>query len=681
MSGRRGMKRKPPLEQIPVAHEVMNFVTNKRGTSARRYAPFIAWDGEGAADRNSPTRQNYVLLGNSTGEFIRNEELQTNDMLRFIIEQGKKHPDAIHVGYAFDYDVNMILRGLAPYELQLLREKGVCYHLNYRIEHVPHKWITITERGANYENDEKDKFTVRISDIFGFFQSSFLKAIRSYIPDHPLMAQVDTVESGKAERNSFTYDRIDYITNYWTVEIALLQALVEELRRLVYDVGLYVTQWHGPGAIANYVYKEHNIRPHKAVTSGQVHEAAKYAYAGGRFEMFRFGRFDGPIYSLDINSAYPAAIAELPSLAEGHWEHVVEPTTVKHFGVYHVRMTRPPAFMRQPAPVFHRDHQHNITFPWFLEGWYWSPEVATMLPMLDKGGLEIIEGWEYVGWETYPFSFVPEMYAERKRLKAAGIGSERALKLALNSLYGKMAQRVGWERSGNAPAWHQLDWAGWVTSRTRARLYTLLAHLQWDETIAVETDGVYTTAHPDAIGYANSKDLGGWEITSYKSLYYLQSGVYFLQDETGEWTSKYRGLDNGTLTPEIAEDFLKSLFPRPTKSNPWPGIVGPTTRFVGYRSALHRADNNMGPMRHHHCRWERTTKEMKIGIGKRAHLPIMCTACKAGATAWEMPHDTVIRSRSFGEPMSTPHPIPWEDQLEKDAVWREIALETEEVYL
>lgn len=330
-------------------------------------------------------------------------------------------------------------------------------------------------------------------------------------------------------------------------------------------------------------------------------------------------------------------------------------------------------FAKQPAPVFHRDHRHTITFPWFLEGWYWSPEVAVMLPMLEKGNyFEIVEGWEYVNWETRPFSFVPEMYEERKRLKSLGIGSERALKLALNSLYGKMAQRVGWERSGNAPVWHQLDWAGWVTSQTRAKLYALMSHIDWEDTIAVETDGIYTTAHPMTLGVEHSKELGGWEITEYKNLYYLQSGVYFLEDAKGNWTSKFRGLDNGTLYPELAERFLKSLFPNPTRDNPWPKIVGPTTRFVGYRLALQRELQGMGPMRVHHCKWEKTTKEIMLGAGKRAHTYMSCPACKAGATAWEMPHDTVIRSLSGIEPHSVAHPIPWEDDTEGDAIWRDI---------
>jgi len=47
--------------------------------------------------------------------------------------------------------------------------------------------------------------------------------------------------------------------------------------------------------------------------------------------------------------------------------------------------------MSIPSPLFHRDKSHNISFPWFTDGWYWSPEANEAL----RCGAEIVEGWEY----------------------------------------------------------------------------------------------------------------------------------------------------------------------------------------------------------------------------------------------------------------------------------------------
>lgn len=634
---------------------------------------FIAWDGEGARAEGKRRPQEYVLLGCSTGERVIGKSLKTEELLRFIVHVAKKYPGAYHIGFAFDYDTNMILRNLSPNKLRILRDRGSVLIANYRVEHVSGKWLQITQYGQRFKQNPNDKFTVRIADIFGFFQCSFVAALKSYIPDHPLMAELSKIEEGKDERKYFTYDKIDYIESYWETEIALLQALVERLRDMLYSVDLKVTRWHGPGAIANYVYKTQGIASHKALTPEPVREAARYAYAGGRFELYRLGRHER-VYGVDINSAYPAAISRLPSLSEGSWKHVSNPRSVAEFGVYHVKLTGFAGPVKKPGPLFHRDMGHNISYPWLVEGWYWSPEIKLVLPMLDKGGFEIVEGYEYVGWHSRPFGFVEEMYYQRKDLKRRGDGGQMALKLALNSLYGKMAQRVGWERNGRPPTWHQLEWAGFVTSATRARLYSVMARIPWEDLIAVETDGIYTTADPASLGIVDSGDLGKWEVTEYEEMMYVQSGVYFSKGKEG-WKGKYRGLDNGTLTADGVADYLRGLAPNPTADDPWASITGPTTRFIGYKAALHREDQNMGPMKVHHCVWETTTRDISPGeVGKRVHSPKLCAACRAGANAYEMPHDLVIRSRSIGDPMSSMHSIPWEAKDNEDtAEWRHYA--------
>jgi len=102
------------------------------------------------------------------------------------------------------------------------------------------------------------------------------------------------------------------------VEIQLLRELAEELRRRVYSAGLRITQWHGPGALASYAMAHRGVKQHMGETSPEIREAARYAYAGGRFELYKLGRIVGPVYGIDINSAYPEAIAQLPSMTEGN---------------------------------------------------------------------------------------------------------------------------------------------------------------------------------------------------------------------------------------------------------------------------------------------------------------------------------------------------------------------------
>lgn len=688
---RRALPEGLDLSALDTAHFINGSGQDGSGRHARQSLippkdrMFIAWDGEGAKDPDEPSKpQRYVLLGCSTKERIIGERLSTKECLAFIIQIGRKYPNAYHVGFAFDYDSNMIIRMLPPSKIRVLRDNGSVLVGNFRIEHVQSKWLQITQYGPKYRNgDKNDKFTVRIADLFGFFQCSFVKACKANLQGHPLMDELDKIEAGKEKRNSFTYEMIEYITAYWETEIELLLALAENLRDKLYAVDLNITRWHGPGALANFVYKREGIMAHKALTPEPVREAARYGYAGGRFELYRLGRHtgeNGRVYGIDINSAYPAAISKLPSLSEGEWKHVLDPNSVAEFGIYRIRLSGFPGPIKKPSPLFHRDHAHNISYPWLVEGWYWTPEVRLLLPILGKGA-EIVEGYEYVNWGTRPFGFVEEMYYERKALKARGDGAQMALKLALNSLYGKMAQRVGWERNGRPPTWHQLEWAGYVTSATRARLYSVITRIPWDNLIAVETDGIYTTADPATLGIQHSGDLGQWEITEYQELMYVQSGVYFAKDAEGEWHGKYRGLDNGTLNETVVADYLRGLGPNPTPDIPWDSITGPTTRFIGYKAALHREEQGMGPMKVHHCVWETVPRDISPGeVGKRGHAPKLCAACRAGANAYEMPHDLVIRSRAVGSPQSQMHSIPWEDKDHAEtAEWRKYAKQREDL--
>lgn len=624
---------------------------------------FVFWDGEGARSESKPGRQNYVLFGNSNGDYITDVELHTKQMLAFIIQQGKKYPHAFHVAFAFDYDVNMILRNMNPEQFRTLRRKGSVLYGNYRIEHIPHKWFQVTLYGSLFATNRRDKVTVRIADMFGFFQCSFLKAITSYLSGYPILEQLGIIEKGKKNRSQFSVRDMASIIQYWQVEGEAGRLLAERLREYLYDVGLTVSQWHGPGVLANWAYKKHNIREHKSDCGPEVYDAARYAYAGGRFERFQIGRFQNG-WGIDINSAYPFGISRLPSLAEGSWQYrtSISTNSIVEFGLYHVRLTGSP-IAQKASPLFHRDAAGNISYPWVTDGWYWSPEVALLRGMPN---VEIVEGFEYTDWETRPFAFVNDIYEQRRQMKTMGIGAQIALKLLLNSLYGKQAQRVGWQRTGGPPTWHQLEWAGYVTSATRAKLFTVMRRIPKHKLIAVETDGIYTTMDPAELGIVDSKELGGWEVTPFDEIRYVQSGMY-ARGANGKWETKYRGLDANSINAWTLRKHLERLLPN---TSDWPTLSGPTTRFVGYRQALWRQEMGMGPMKVHLCKWETDTKDLSAGsAGKRVHSAKLCAACSQNATAWESPHDTIIRSGSVFDMKSHQHDIPWLDH-EKRA-WRE----------
>ena len=632
---------------------------------------FIAWDGEGMNLRGPNKPQNYVLFGASTGDSITSRSLNTFEILDLILRVGKLHPAGIHVGFAFNYDTNMIVQSLSSVALTMLHRDG-WINLNrkngskYCITVRPSKSIRVSRYDAEYDRktNPNAKCTVTIYDIFTFFGTSFVKAAENLLGADA--EGLDVVREGKKERPNFKFEDMEYVKKYWVAEIEMVRLVAEKLRKLLYSAGLRIREWHGPGALATYANIQHSTKLHMAVSSDAVRRAARYAYAAGRFELFKAGRIKRPIHGIDINSAYPYAISQLPDLTDGFWHYTERPRRVASFGVYHIRFSKSVGFDKAAGPLFHRDHKHNISFPWLTEGWYWSPEAARMVR---AEGAEIVGGWEFIHDESKPspFAWVRDTFDIRREWKAQGIAAEWALKLLLNSLYGKMAQRVGYdEKKNRIPPYHQLEWAGWVTSYCRSMLYHVIRRIPWPDLIAVETDGIYTTMDPADLGITASKELGGWSIDEYDELMYIQSGLAWLHSDKDGWVSKRRGLDADTFTLDQCTEYTKSLGPGVR----WDSYRGQQTRFITLGAAVHNANGDGGKVKGRHCVWRTSEKRVLPGEhGKRVHMPHLCGACDDNATAWEAPHDLVIRSLTQVGVMSAQHSIPWEGM--DDAEWRD----------
>jgi hypothetical protein len=637
---------------------------------------FIAWDGEGINLHGKGKPQSYILFGCSTGEYIsKPENIGVFDIMEFMLEVAEKHIGAIHIGFSFKYDANMILRTLREATLRKLHKQGAISlrhpdGKSYRVEYRPGKWLQVTRFKPGYtQSNSHAKTTVRIYDIFGFFTCSFIKAYEDNVGPVP-----EIIAKGKENRPTFTLDDLldGTVLRYWQVEIKMMQELAEDLRKRLYGADLRINQWYGPGALSAYKMRQHDVKKHMLYGPKEVREAARYAYAGGRFEMFKLGRQSGPIYSMDINSAYPHAIRRLPSLSNGRWVYatgkdILARERLNKFGVYRIRLQFDPtnklsAMQSRPSPVFHRDQLGNISYPWRVNGWYWYPEAIQVLRHLPPRLYTLEGGWELMTDETeYPFEWVEDDYNTRQEWKALGYPAQIALKLMLNAMYGKLAQRIGWnEEKRTGPTYHQLEWAGWVTSNCRAMLWDVMRRMDHHSLIAVETDGLYTTTDPATLGIYNSKELGGWEIEQYDEILYVQSGLAWLR-KGDKWICKRRGLDASTFELNDCREYLSSLEPQTI----WAPYIGKTTRFVGLGAAL----LSQAPTKARLGVWETTERKISPGKnGKRLHMHSACRACANGKTAYEAGHDMIIKP--LRDPNSSPHDIPWEDDF-TEFPWRE----------
>lgn len=589
--------------------------------------PFVAWDGEGITFPGN-TAQSYVLFGNSTGRYVISSSecsLSTKQCFDLMLATEEECPEAIHVGFALQYDANMIFKDLSREMLTRIYRTNVARWNGYRIEYRPGKWLMVSHGGT----------TIRLFDVFGFFQSSFVKAIGKFLGDTPETAQII---AGKNARRIFEFaDLKTSIQPYWEAELRLLVRLMDALRTDLFSAGIEITSWHGPGAVANRVFRTHNIAAHKEPPPLPIVRASQFAYAGGRFELFRCGHYDGPVYEYDINSAYPDAIRRLPSLTNGTWERVAdfEPGS---FGVWRVSYSdtkRGREF--QPHPLFCRNKSGHVTYQDLVLGWYWTPEVEVARCNVLGGYVFRPDG----NGRSSPFAFVADMYEQRRQWKRDGNSAERAYKLALNSLYGKMAQRIGWEEGGTIPKWHQLEWAGYITSYTRAKIWKAICQNP-AAIIAVETDAVFST---EPLDLTITDQLGDWSYDCFDWITYLQNGVYWAGQD-GRTIDRYRGYDKGSLSHEAVMTALHD----------GTELEGQTTRFIGLGLGL--ATKSVWRS------WETSTRALKFGGGgKRQHLPRLCPVCRSGRAMTDALHPLVLTSTTG---RSHPHSLPWLGGIEAE---------------
>ena len=626
--------------------------------SANANKPFISWDGE-AIDND------YCLFGNSKGVFIRKRDIRTQDMLDLIMETDKRYPKSFHIGFAFDYDVNNILKDLSFVHLAVLKRQGFVRWRGFEIHHIPSKIFKVKKLNAKGKTIQ----TVRIDDVFSYFRGRYDKVLDKY--NIGTEEERRTITEGKDSRSQFTWEQIDEIQTYWALELQLMTKLMDQLREDFNAAGFYIGQWHGPGALAAFALKTQGVGKHKKVTPDEILEPVRTAYSGGWFERFKAGMHDGPIYTADINSAYAYAFSQLPSLSSGdgsygNWVHVDYPErsmarTVR-FGVFRVRYRSTEAAMSRyfatsllgiPLPLFQRDSKGTVTHPIKTDGWYWNPEAQWAV---DDPDAEFVEAWILQDDGSKPFEWVSDMYDERLDMIAHDNPAEKALKMTMASLYGRIAQRAGWRRTKAAPQWHQLEWAGWVTSWCRSMIYEAALPVSRENgLVSIDTDGIISTVPFAPLRHGISNALGAWKVEEYSGLMYFQNGIYWLRNMVGDWEPpKMRGIPHRKMDASIGVEALKGNGKIHIEKD----------NFVGYGAALHgRRDEWLT--------WQPSPLDIDISkAGTRQHSERFCRACRSGYTSWgDCLHNlSLLFSTEYESQM---HRLPWletEDETLRDMI-------------
>jgi hypothetical protein len=592
--GQRQRKRDARKRQMPEQREhdrVRKWEARKRQTPEQRdretqrgrdrsrtkIRPFMAIDGEGGGT-DALGRQNYlsmVAAGTEVGEerILQREgrHLLTHECLEFILSLPA---DPHLVGYGFGYDSTQILRGIKQSTLRRIlnppprkNASSYTYWGEYAIDYQQGQYFRVARVDRSGPKPSVIEGSSRtVYETLRLFQCAFVKAIDNWTIGSDWERAI--IAENKARRDEFSTLTKGMI-EYCKLECRHLVLLMTAFRDVCAAVGIFPERWSGAGWLAAALLKKYGV-PKRPLTTREIADraerkpsrnskpekprrperdrafevAANHAYYGGRSEVSRIGSIRGPVFEYDLRSAYPAAMLDLPCPLHTRWQHRPRAKSLPQDGLYLAKIS----FAHPDGPWcgFPFRHNRRLFCPFQGTGWYWSPEIQAAQRSLGADVVVVHNLWiARRNCDCRAFDWVSDLYEERRRIGSKTKGYP--LKLGLNSLYGKAAQR-----SGRGP-YHDPVSAGLITAITRARLTEAVGQNP-GAVVMLATDAVFST---EPLSLDIGEGLGQWEENIWPDLFIAQPGVYWSPADLKN-SVKSRGAPRSIIGP-AAPRFYKAF--------------------------------------------------------------------------------------------------------------------------
>ncbi len=472
-------------------------------------------------------RGDIFMICASDGRRLEYPNINIDSVLRFLM---RFEGDWVFF-HSLDYDANCFLK-LLPEEVlssyRWKRELRFAYK-GYHIHYIDRRQLTI----------RKDNHSVSCYDIMQYYDNSGLVAAYKAHTGKKLTEGYLRMKSARKDLSRRYFVRHKKrVREYCLQDCLLTKGLAEIWARLFYKTfGFYPRRWTSAGYLAEKVLIVKGVpTPPFWDVPYEVQEIAWSSFYGGRFELLKRG-FMGRGFLYDINSAYPKALTTLPDLNKGHWvrSKVVNPRATLGFFFIRARIDDLPPI----APFPFRTKDNRIIYPAGQFETYVTLEELKVVGSDRKVQYEILDSYQFVPQKDcgQPLKdFIERSYERRQVLKNQGNSAERAIKLILNSIWGKTAQRRGGNAMGNL---FNPVIAAYVTGFTRARLYGFVKkHGLEKETIAFATDSV---AIQKEVPGLDSEKLGEMKLDkSAEDVIFLSNGFYRFN---GEWKKRGVGAD------------------------------------------------------------------------------------------------------------------------------------------
>lgn len=244
------------------------------------------------------------------------------------------------------------------------------------------------------------------------------------------------VNDGRAPRNRKEWQKL---YRYCNSEIKATYELAEFILKIHerYDCGICVSS----SQLASRVFRKHSLRSSIPQVPAYIHQLALETIHGGRAEVFVKTPVVIPnVKMYDFNSFYPWAMANLPPITSGRWEHVNQ-FVDNYEGLYrvtgYVKKCGYPIILKNPHNFEYASDERIVDTP------ITSYELREALRS-GEFDAEKITGWVWIPDEEAenPFENYVNHFYEKKNSTDKDDPRFMTYKLLLNCLYGKTYQTV-----------------------------------------------------------------------------------------------------------------------------------------------------------------------------------------------------------------------------------------------
>lgn len=541
-----------------------------------KLAPFRAWDGEGLEPLHRGGPQRYALLASESFYHLWNPQgIPTLDALSWIVDHAHAERPSIQIAFGTTYDVNMILADLDPQEVALLYAEGdrvfVLEGEPWRVQWIPRNRFNVQHPDGRWAHTY---------DVFAFFQSSFVAALRRWGIEVP-----EWLVEMKERRGTFFGGHEYELKAYAEEECRLLCEIMEQVRQGLRSAGVVPRSWHGAGAVSSALLGKYEVKKYVGRGSRRpaIQEPIMRAYFGGRAELFRQGEFSSAA-QYDVNSAYAAALRHLPD-GRGKWRRS---TSYEYdgkwnpWGLWRVSWeVHDGDELLMPLPF--RSTTKAIHYPTRGEGWYHSLELKAALRHFGDS-IRVHEGLVFEPESSHkPFQqLVDDGYELRRQLHSQGDPTEHVVKYGLAAVWGKLSQSISF--GGKVPPYQDYFWSGATTAMVRAWMLEIAAEHR-ERLIQINTDGVLlegTDGSP--LDEHLGPGLGELRRTDMQEVFVAQSGMMSSWDaESGAELIYTRGF----FAHEVDFEKLRAVWRR---HGPRGSLTTKGVRFHGIGSCMAEGD-------------------------------------------------------------------------------------------